>query len=113
MEDNAKLIENLWERATEYSKSTYELVKLKIIDTILDVVSSLVTRYVAWAIFLLFMLFVSFGAALWLGEILGKTYYGFFIVGAFYCVLAIIFYTLFRKRFKKLVSDYIIKNELK
>lgn len=113
MEENTKLIETLLARATEYGKTTYELVKLKILDKTLNVISSLVTRYVIWVIAALCIIFSSMGAALWLSEILGKYYYGFFAIAGFYGFVAIIFYIFLRKGFKKFVNNYIIKHELK
>lgn len=113
MEDHSKLIENLLEKATEYGKTTYELVKLKILDKTLQIVSSLITRFIVLIISMLFIVFSSAGLAFWLGEILGKTYYGFFATGAFYGLAAVIFYSFMRKGFKKFVNNYIIKHELK
>jgi hypothetical protein len=112
MEDYTKLIEPLIEKATEYSKTVYELVKLKIIDKSLDVVSSLITHYVVLILALLFVVFSSVGLSFWLGEILGKIYYGFFVSGAFYFTIAIVLHFFLRKPFKRLISNFIIKHEL-
>jgi len=59
------------------------------------------------------MLFVNLGLALWLGEILGKTFYGFLVVAAFYGIIGMIIHFFMHKWLKKLVSDYIIKHMLK
>jgi hypothetical protein len=112
MEDHEKLIKSLLERATEYGQTVYELIKFRILDKSIEVVSSLITRYVLLIIVLLFMVFAGLGLGLWLGEILGKTYYGLFIVAAFYFIFVIVLQFFLRKRFKKMVSDYIIKHEL-
>lgn len=89
MENNENLIESLIERAAEYSKTSFELVKLKALDKSADVVSTCITHSVVIAFFLSFMFFLNFGLALWLGEILGKTFYGFLIVAAFYGITGI------------------------
>ena len=112
MEDHTKLIEPLIEKATEYSKTVYELVKLKILDKSLSVVSSLITHYVVLILAVLFMVFSSVGLSLWLGAILGEIYYGFFVAGAFYCMIAIVLHFFLRKPFKKFISNFIIKHEL-
>jgi len=49
---------------------------------------------------------------LWLGELLGKSYYGFFIVAGFYALLALIF-SIFRKQLiKNPVNNSIIEQVL-
>jgi polyferredoxin len=56
----------------------------------------------------LFMLMISVGAAFWLGEILGKVYYGFLCVGGFYGVLGLVLYFILHKWVKERTSDAII-----
>ena len=113
MEDHEKLIESLLERATEYGKTSYELVKLKALNKTSDVVSSFIPRSIVVFLVSSFMLFVNVGLGFWIGEILGKIYFGFFVVAAFYGFLGIIIYVFMRKWIKKNVSNYIIKQMLK
>ena len=114
MEDeNAKLIESLLERVTDYGKTTYELIKLKTLDKATDAVSSFIPHSFVLVLIAIFMLFVNLGLALWLGEILGKTFYGFLVVAAFYGIIGMIIHFFMHKWLKKLVSDYIIKHMLK
>ena len=112
MQENANMIESLIERTTEYGKTSFELIKLKALDKTSDVVSSLVPNAIIIVFFLSFMLFLSVGLALWLGEMFGKTYYGFLLVAAFYGVTAILFYIVMHKWIKKLVCNNIIKQVL-
>jgi hypothetical protein len=113
MEDNAKLIESIMESAAEYGKNSYELIKLKALDKTSDVVSSFIPHSVVFVIIVSFMLFFNMGLAFWLGEILGKIFYGFFIVAGFYCITGIVLYFFMHKWLKKIVSNYIIKQVLK
>ncbi|HBE42411.1 MAG TPA: hypothetical protein DDW27_14635 [Bacteroidales bacterium] len=114
MEDeNAKLIESLLERVTDYGKTTYELVKLKALDKTTDVVSSFIPHSFVLVLIAIFILFASMGLALWLGEIIGKTFYGFLVVAAFYGIMGMIIHFFLHKWIKKLVSNYIIKHVLK
>jgi len=56
----------------------------------------------------LFVFILSIGLALWIGEILGKTYFGFFVVGGGYAVIAIVL-SFFRHQWLKFpISDAII-----
>jgi len=113
MEDNTKLIESLLERATEYGKTTYELVKLKALDKTSEVVSSFIPHTIVIVLIVSFMLFLNLGLAFWLGGILGKTFYGFFAVAAFYGLIGIIIHFFMHKWLKKLVFNYIVKHMLK
>ena len=113
MEENTKLIESLLERATEYGKTSYELVKLKALDKTSDVVSSLLPHSVVFVLIASFMLFFNLGLAFWLGEILGKIFYGFFVVAAFYVIIGIVIHFFMHKWLKKLFCNYFIKQVLK
>jgi uncharacterized sodium:solute symporter family permease YidK len=113
MEDNAKLFESLFERATEYGKTSFELAKLKAIDKTSDVVSSIIPHSVVFVLIGIFMLFLNLGLAFWLGDILGKIYFGFFVVAAFYVIAAIIIHFFMHKWIKKLICNSIIKQLLK
>jgi fatty acid desaturase len=113
MEDNAKLIESLLERTVEYGKSSYELVKLKTLDKTSDVVSSFIPHSVVLIIIASFMLFLNLGLAFWLGEVLGKIYWGFFAVAGFYLFTGTIIHFFMHKWLKKLIGNYFIKQVLK
>ncbi len=113
MEDNLNFIESLYERAIEYGKTSYELIRLKTLDKTSDIISSFVPHAIVFVLTAIFILFLNFGLALWLGEILGKIYFGFFVVAAFYALLGIILHFFMHGWLKKIVSDYIIKLILK
>jgi len=113
MEENAKLLETLLERATEYGQTSIELVKLKTLDKTTDIVSSFIPLSVVILLIVSFLLFLNLGITFWLGEILGKTFYGFFIVAAFYFLTGILIHFFLHKWIKKLVGDYFIKRLLK
>jgi len=112
MEDNAKLVESLLERAADFGKTSIELGKLKILDNTSDTVSTLIPHTVVAVLSSIFMLFLNLGLAFWLGELSGKIYLGFFIVGAFYGILAFVLHFFLHKKIKKLAGDYFIKHVL-
>jgi len=113
MEDNAELIKSLLEKATEYVKTSYDLVKLKTIDKASDIASSFISRSIVFVFFASFLLFLNLGLAFWLGNILGEICYGFFVVAAFYAFIVIVLNLFMRKWFKKIICNYIIKQILK
>jgi hypothetical protein len=59
------------------------------------------------------MFFLNFGLAFWLGEILGKIYYGFIVIAGFYCIIGIVIHVFMHKWLKKNINNYIIKQALK
>ncbi len=113
MEDNGKLLDSLLETASDYGKTSLELVKLKTIDKTSDVVSSLVPHSIVFILIASFLFFLNLGIAFWLGDILGETFYGFFVVAAFYILAGIVIHFFMHKRIKNLVGNYFVKNVLK
>ena len=113
MEENGKLIESILEKSAEYGKTTFELVKLKALDKTTDEVSSLFPSSIVLTLISIFMLFLNFGLALWLGEILGKIFYGFFVVAAFYGITGFVLHFFMHKWLKKIAGNYFIKHVLK
>jgi hypothetical protein len=113
MEDSIKLIEALFEKVTDYGKTTLELAKLKTLDKTTDVVSSIIPHSVVFILVASFMLFFNLGIAFWLGEVLGKIFYGFLLVASFYFLLAVVFHFFMHKWIKKKIYNSIIKKVLK
>jgi len=112
MEENSTLIESLLERATEYGKTNYELVKLNVIDKSTNGISSFVPNTVVFLVLSTMMLFFNLGMAFWLGKILGEIFYGFLLVSAFYAFVAFVMYFFLRKWVKRVFYDYMIKQLL-
>jgi hypothetical protein len=113
MENNASTIEMLFERAEDYTRTTVELAKLNAVDKTADVLSSLLSRLTVSIVFVLFAFLANIGLSLWLGELLGKVYYGFFIVSSLYLIVAIVLY-LFKDQWLKMpISNFIIVKMLK
>lgn len=113
METPASTIEILYERVEAYTKTTIELSKLKALNTTTHVTTTLISRLSVIIMLSLFALVMNIGIALWLGELLGKNYYGFFIVAAFYLVAGIVLHFFLHNWIKKPVSDLIITQALK
>lgn len=112
MGEREGLIEALIEKGEQYGKTTIELLKLKTLDKSADVASNLVSWLVVFIFAGLFFFSLNIGAALWIGHLLGESYYGFFVVAGFYAVLTLVF-TLFRKQLiKKPVNNSIVNQVL-
>src|SRR5579864_7470274 len=113
MNDMATPIETLFERAEDYSKTSLELLRLTAIDKSADVVSSLAVQFAIFTVAALFTLVINIGIAMWLGELLGKPYYGFFVVAIFYAVVMALLYTFRHAWIKTPVSHSIITQMIK
>lgn len=112
METPANSIETLFEKAEAYGTTTYELSKLKLLETTNIVVTSLIARISVIIMISMFVLVASVGIAFFLGEIFGKLYYGFFVVAAFYLFAGLILHFFLSKWIKKPISELIIKQAL-
>jgi hypothetical protein len=109
MEGIGKQIETLIEGVVEYTSTTLELAKLKAVDRISDAIASLLSRIIAWMALFLFFLFSSLGLAFWLGDLMGKTYLGFFAVAGLYLLLGLLVHLFLGKWIKRLIGNYLIK----
>ncbi len=111
-ENKIMFMEPLFVRAEEFGKTSLELIKLKAVDKTADVASTLISRGAVVLTLSMFTIIVNVGIALWLGDILGKSYYGFFCVAAFYCVLGVILYFFAHNWIKRSISGSIITQML-
>jgi hypothetical protein len=94
MNPQASMIEALLERTEDYGKTSLELLKLKSLDKTADVTSNLISRSLFIVVLSLFALTLNIAISLWLGDLLGKNYYGFLVVASFYALIAIILFFL-------------------
>jgi hypothetical protein len=108
MNSQERTIESLFEKAEDYSKTSLELLKLNAIDKTADVVSSLITRMTLFAVTTLFIFVITIGVALWIGDLLGKTYLGFFVMGGVHVTIALLIYTFRREWIEKPIRQFII-----
>jgi len=105
--------ESLLSKAGEYAEARVALLKLKVADKASDTVSDVAATIVFCVFMLFFLLTLSVGIALLLGEWLGKSYYGFFIVAGIYGIAGIIIFANRKNLIKAPVSNFIIHKILK
>jgi hypothetical protein len=107
------LLESLLERGEEYGKTTLKLLKLKALDKSVGMASLILFYAVITLILFMFLLMVTIGVAIWLGEITGKSWYGFFAVAGIYGILAVVLYLFMGKWIRKVAGNFIITHMLK
>lgn len=112
MDNPVQSIESLFEKIEIYSKTSYELLKMRVLETTSIVVALLLSKLVVVVTISTFMLFLNVGFALMLGDLLGRLHYGFFIVALFYLIMGIVFYFFFHKWTKKVLIDSIVTQAL-
>ena len=111
MENKSNLLEPLLERAEALGKTSYELIRLKSLDKTADVSSTILSRLVLVITLSIFFLILNVGASLWIGELLGKNYYGFLVVAAFDGLLATILYFA-HPRIKTHINNFLVSQLL-
>jgi hypothetical protein len=107
METNAESIDLLLTRVEAFSKTNFELLKLKSIEKTADVGSTLFSRLLLILAICLFSLTFTIAISFWLGELLGKVFYGFFIVAFIYGIIGIVLFII-HPRIKAKVGNAII-----
>ncbi|MEY4936213.1 MAG: hypothetical protein RIS64_2572 [Bacteroidota bacterium] len=108
MESPPNLLESLFKQASTYSKTYYNLSKLRALETTTNVATTLVVRLCVLVTFALFLVVFNIGIALWLGVQYGKIYYGFLILAAFYFAISLFLHFLLHHWLKKKVSHFVI-----
>ena len=113
MKEKENILEPLWEKVEDYGKSSLELLKLKSIDKSSDIVSTILPNMVVIVFTVIFLMFVNFGIAFWLGAIWDSYYLGFFAVAAFYGICGIIIHFFLHDKIKERIRNIVIKLLLK
>ena len=111
METEPTLIESLLASIESYIKTTYQLTKLKAVEKITLTLTSLMSWLIVGVVLLLFALFSSVGLALYLGDLLGKMYYGFLSVAIFYLLLGTILHFSLLKWLRKGIANVIMSDK--
>jgi hypothetical protein len=109
MENQPGTFGALFEKAGDYLETRLDLLKLQAIDKSSDVTSSLVSRIVILVIVLLAVFIANIGLSIWIGELVGKMYLGFFIVAAFYALLAFLIHVFRKAWIKDPITNILIR----
>ena len=108
MSNTKNIIDPLLEKVENYGKTTFDLLKYKTLDKTAEVSSTLISRIILIVTISFFVMALNIAAALWIGDMLGKAYYGFLIVAGFYAIVSIIL-LLVHRRIQASLNDVIVK----
>jgi hypothetical protein len=111
METKEYLLTPLFEKAEGYSKISLKLIKLKFVDKASDLLSSLMSRLILSVAVALFLITFNIAIGFWLGDILGKTYFGFLALASFYGAAAIVL-LIIRPYIQEKIAGVLIKKSL-
>jgi hypothetical protein len=101
------IIEPLFEKVEQYGKTSIELLKFKTIEKTGEIGSTFFVKLIVAAVFTVAVVMLNIAASLYLGDLLGKMYFGFLIVSAFYFLLTLVLISC-RKSLKKHFNTKII-----
>ncbi len=113
MEDQKNQFEILFDKASDYLETRLDLFKLKATQKASDVISSMASRLILILLISMVVIMINIGLALLLGEMMGKSYYGFFVMAAFYSLAGFVFHLYKNKWVEDPVTDSIIKKMTK
>ena len=113
MEEQQVDIDNLLSDAGDYIETRTTLWKLKAIESLSDVSGELVSGMGMIVISSFVIIIFSIGIALLVGDWVGKSYYGFFIVGGIYTIIGLILYARRGQWLKEPFSNMLIRKILK
>lgn len=105
MEVKINFMEPLLERVEAYSRTSIELVKLKTVNKTAEIAGTFVSRGAVVLVLSIFTVIINIGFALWLGDLMGKSYYGFFCVAGFYALVGLVLYFFLNESIKTQVSN--------
>jgi len=108
METATNFIDKLIEKLERYFSITVKISKLKSIENSAMLATLVLSKLSVFLMLLIFVLFCSFGLSFYLGELLGKLYYGFVIVSMIFLILAILFHFYLHKILLKPVCKIFI-----
>jgi hypothetical protein len=113
MEDQQNDIDMLLSDAGDYIETRTTLWKLKAIESLADVSGELVSGLGMIVLTSFVVILFSIGLALLIGDWLGKEFYGFFIIGGLYGILALVIYSRRGQWLKDPFSNMLIRKILK
>ena len=113
MEEQQVDIDNLLSDAGDYIETRTTLWKLKAIESLSDVSGELVSGMGMIVISSFVIIIFSIGFSLLIGDWVGKSYYGFFIVGGVYTIIGLILYARRGQWLKEPFSNMLIRKILK
>jgi hypothetical protein len=113
MQEQKSDLDMLFSDAGDFIETRASLWKLKTVDTLADSVSDLASGIGLICIVSAFILIISLGLALLIGDWLGKSFYGFFVIGGLYGIAGLVCYACRDRWLKNPVGNLLVRKLLK
>ena len=104
---------NWAETVKAYGKMELELAKLKFVQAATRIIAIMAFRVAVFAVWFVFVLLMSMGVGLLIGDMLGKPHYGLLIISSVYLLLIVLMTFFLGGWIKRQASNAIIKELLK
>lgn len=112
-ETGSKNFDELIQKLKEYLHTKMELGKLTLIEKSVYLLANLISNGLLILFFSLSFLLANLALGLYLSEIFGNNYTGFFILAIFYFIITIIIFFTKEKLFEKAIMNGMIKKIFK
>lgn len=103
----------IFDQAEQYIKTSMELYTLRVTGKVAKIVSTLVTQLVIGVLAMIVLFMLSMFLAFWIGDLMGRAYLGFLIIGGVIGVVTWILFLMRDKLIRKPVMNDIISEILK
>lgn len=104
-------VEALFEEFKDYVSLRLQITQLKYSSKTSLVTSSVLTYMLISMVVFFFVLVLTIGIALWIGNLLGEWYLGFLIMAGIYLMLSLVIFT-FRNRWIRIPLNNLIIKEI-
>ena len=105
--------DTIFDQAEEYIKTSMELYTLRVTGKVAKIISTLVTQLVIGVLAMIVIFMLSMFLAFWIGDLMGRSYLGFLIIGGVIGVVTWILFLMRDKLIRKPVMNDIISEILK
>ena len=109
IEEKQTGLEDLFVKLKEYAETRINLLKLTGISKVSGIMSTVISMVILIILVFIAVICLTIGLAVWIGDLLGAAYYGFFIIAALYIIIGLVVYANRGKLLKNPISDKLIK----
>lgn len=100
-------VDDLAEEVAGYAKKQVHELAHVISKKLSVVLASLVYVFILLALSIIAFLFLSLSLSMYLGDLLGKSYYGFLVTGVMFIIITLIIWKWSRKSISEKIQDFI------
>jgi len=112
-QEQTRSVEELIKSVEEYGKTSLDLMRLQAAQKGSAIMTYMIVSVSVLIPLLMCLTVLNIGVALWLGELLGKAYYGFFVVAGFYFIIGLFLFVTRKQLIEKPVIKMLISQIFK